>query len=112
MRDILPDNLVIRRGDTLEDDWPYFDEDDPHGTYKPFWVDAVVSNPPYSQSWEPLYEEPRPEAPSRSEFLGIKPLSTNKSEKEVVYLIGKLRGNEFDMKELGEFQSLLQGGKK
>jgi len=60
MRDILPDNLIIRRGDTLEDDWPYFDEDDPRGTYKPLWVDAVVSNPPYSQSWEPLYKDADP----------------------------------------------------
>ncbi len=26
MRGILPDNIVTRNGDTLEDDWPYFDE--------------------------------------------------------------------------------------
>src|SRR5574344_1720208 len=53
MRGILPDNIVARNGDTLEDDWPYFDENDPVGTYNPLYVDAVVSNPPYSQKWDP-----------------------------------------------------------
>ncbi len=53
MRGILPDNIVTRNGDTLEDDWPMFDESDPHGTYHPLYVDAVVSNPPYSQNWLP-----------------------------------------------------------
>lgn len=53
MRGILPDNIVTRNGDTLEDDWPYFDESDPIGTYEPLYVDAVVSNPPYSQNWSP-----------------------------------------------------------
>jgi type I restriction enzyme M protein len=33
----------------------------------------------------------------------------NKAKNEVVTLIGKLRGNEFDMKGLGELQSLLRG---
>ncbi|MEG1686235.1 MAG: N-6 DNA methylase, partial [Bacteroides sp.] len=47
MRGILPDNIVTRNGDTLEEDWPYFDESDPTGTYDPLYVDAVVSNPPY-----------------------------------------------------------------
>jgi type I restriction enzyme M protein len=60
MRGILPDNIAIRNGDTLEDDWPYFDEDDPHGTYEPLYVDAVVSNPPYSQAWEPANKEADP----------------------------------------------------
>lgn len=49
MRGILPDNIVTRNGDTLEEDWPYFDETDPAATYEPLYVDAVVSNPPYSQ---------------------------------------------------------------
>ncbi len=53
MRGILPDNIVTRNGDTLEDDWPYFEESDPVGTYNPLYVDAVVSNPPYSQAWNP-----------------------------------------------------------
>lgn len=53
MRGILPDNITARNGDTLEEDWPYFDESDPASTYDPLYVDAVVSNPPYSQRWEP-----------------------------------------------------------
>lgn len=48
MRGILPDNIVVRNGDTLEDDWPYFEDSDPVGTYDPLYVDAVVSNPPLS----------------------------------------------------------------
>jgi type I restriction enzyme M protein len=57
MRGILPDNIVTRNGDTLEDDWPYFEDSDPIGTYKPLFVDAVVSNPPYSQPWDPKNKE-------------------------------------------------------
>lgn len=53
MRGIKPDNIVTRNGDTLEEDWPYFDENDPVNTYNPLYVDAVVSNPPYSQVWDP-----------------------------------------------------------
>lgn len=53
MRGILPDNITARNGDTLEEDWPYFDESDPASTYDPLYVDAVVSNPPYSQRWDP-----------------------------------------------------------
>ena len=60
MRGILPDNIVTRNGDTLEEDWPYFDESDPIGTYEPLYVDAVVSNPPYSQSWNPIDKESDP----------------------------------------------------
>jgi type I restriction enzyme M protein len=57
MRGILPDNIITRNGDTLEDDWPYFEDSDPVGTYDPLYVDAVVSNPPYSQAWEPANKE-------------------------------------------------------
>ena len=60
MRGIIPDNIVTRNGDTLEDDWPYFDESDPMATYDPLYVDAVVSNPPYSQNWEPAGKESDP----------------------------------------------------
>ena len=60
MRGILPDNIVTRNGDTLEEDWPYFDESDPIGTYEPLYVDAVVSNPPYSQNWNPSDKESDP----------------------------------------------------
>ena len=60
MRGIEADNIVTRNGDTLEDDWPYFDENDPIGTYNPLYVDAVVSNPPYSQDWNPTDKETDP----------------------------------------------------
>ena len=60
MRGIKPDNIVTRNGDTLEEDWPYFDENDPAGTYDPLYVDAVVSNPPYSQAWDPENKENDP----------------------------------------------------
>lgn len=53
MRGILPDNIVVRNGDTLEDDWPWFDSlENKEETYDPLFVDAVVSNPPYSQNWD------------------------------------------------------------
>lgn len=53
MKDVKPENIIARNGDTLADDWPYFDEGDKENTYQTLWVDAVVSNPPYSQKWEP-----------------------------------------------------------
>lgn len=57
MRGIDPANIVTRNGDTLEDDWPYFDDNDPVNSYDPLYVDAVVSNPPYSQAWDPSGKE-------------------------------------------------------
>lgn len=60
MRGILPDNIVTRNGDTLEEDWPYFDENDPVHSYNPLYVDAVVSNPPYSLAWNPEDKEADP----------------------------------------------------
>lgn len=60
MRGILPDNIVTRNGDTLEEDWPYFDKEDPVNSYDPLYVDAVVSNPPYSQAWSPDEKESDP----------------------------------------------------
>lgn len=69
MRGILPNNIVTRNGDTLEDDWPYFDENDPTRTYNPLYVDAVVSNPPYSQKWDPAFKE----ADARYSRFGLAP---------------------------------------
>ncbi|WP_119690908.1 type I restriction-modification system subunit M [Acinetobacter soli] len=60
MRGILPSNIVARNADTLEDDWPYFDDTDPINTYEPLYVDAVVSNPPYSQAWDSTNKETDP----------------------------------------------------
>jgi type I restriction enzyme M protein len=53
MRGIGPSNIKVRNGDTLEDDWPYFEDNANDGTYTLLNVDAVVSNPPYSQEWKP-----------------------------------------------------------
>lgn len=60
MRGILPDNIVVRNADTLEEDWPYFDDADRDATYELLYVDAVVSNPPYSQAWDPSNKEHDP----------------------------------------------------
>ena len=51
MRGINPSNIKVRRGDTLSNDWPYFDDND-ESSYKYVPVDCVVSNPPYSHKWE------------------------------------------------------------
>lgn len=60
MRGIKPDNIFTRCGDILEEDWKFFDENDSSNTYNPLYVDAVVSNPPYSQSWDPSNKEHDP----------------------------------------------------
>ena len=52
MRGIDPKNIFVRNGDTLEDDWPLFEDSNPEG-YQLVRVDAVISNPPYSQKWDP-----------------------------------------------------------
>lgn len=57
MRGISPDNIFTRNGDTLEDDWPYFEENDAVNSYNALYVDAVVSNPPYSQQWDSSHKE-------------------------------------------------------
>ncbi len=73
MRGIHPDNIYVRNSDTLEEDWPFFDETDPMATYKPLYCDAVVSNPPYSQEWNPR-EETKSD-PRYSEY-GVAPKGT------------------------------------
>ncbi|WP_337902416.1 type I restriction-modification system subunit M [Mesomycoplasma ovipneumoniae] len=52
MSNINPTEIKVRNADTLEDDWPDFDNGDPNA-YTLLRVDAVVSNPPYSQKWDP-----------------------------------------------------------
>lgn len=71
MRGIRVDNIETRNDDTLARDWPWFDEKDPDGTYEPLFVDAVVSNPPYSQNWDPDGKETDP----RFSSYGIAPKS-------------------------------------
>lgn len=59
MRGIQPDNIITRNGDTLAEDWPFFEDGHPE-TYEPLFVDACVSNPPYSQRWDaPNGPDPR-----------------------------------------------------
>lgn len=82
MRGIIPDNIVTRNGDTLEDDWPFFDENDPVNTYNPLYVDAVVSNPPYSQKWDPSNKENDP----RYARFGLAP----KSKADYAFLLHDL----------------------
>lgn len=81
MRGIEADNIVTRNGDTLEEDWPYFDENDPE-SYDPLYVDAVVSNPPYSQAWNPADKESDP----RYAGFGIAP----KSKADYAFLLHDL----------------------
>lgn len=50
MKGVPSQNITVRNGDTLEDDWPYFDDTTAYQTLR---VNAVVSNPPYSLHWEP-----------------------------------------------------------
>ena len=42
-------NMNLKRGDTLDADWPFAEKD---GIQLPLKFDAVVANPPYSQKWE------------------------------------------------------------
>lgn len=82
MRGIIPSNIYARNGDTLEDDWPYFDDADPIASYDPLYVDAVVSNPPYSQNWNPSGKEMDP----RYAGYGIAP----KSKADYAFLLHDL----------------------
>lgn len=56
MRGIQPENIITRNDDTLGQDWPMITE---RGTYNLMRVDAVVSNPPYSQGWDVKAGDPR-----------------------------------------------------
>jgi len=82
MRGILPTNIVTRNADTLEDDWPYFDDNDPVNSYNPLYLDAVVSNPPYSQNWDPEHKDSDP----RYSRFGLAP----KSKADYAFLLHDL----------------------
>jgi len=82
MRGILPTNIVTRNADTLEDDWPYFDDNDPVNSYNPLYLDAVVSNPPYSQNWDPEHKDSDP----RYARFGLAP----KSKADYAFLLHDL----------------------
>ena len=70
MRNISANNITTRNADTLELDWPFFDDENSSGTYNLMRVDAVVSNPPYSQHWDTENKEYQP----RYEY-GVAPAS-------------------------------------
>lgn len=83
MRGILPDNIVARCGDTLGADWPYFDDGNKEETYDPLTnLDAVVSNPPYSQKWDPTGKKHDP----RFQDYGMAP----KSKADYAFLLHDL----------------------
>ena len=68
MKGINAQNICVRNGDTLGDDWPYFDDETP---YEPLYVDAVACNPPYSA----LFGTPAPNDDPRFKGYGIPPKS-------------------------------------
>ncbi|OFM30959.1 type I restriction endonuclease subunit M [Corynebacterium sp. HMSC055A01] len=82
MRGVKADNIVARNGDSLAHDWPMFDEFDPVQTYQPLYVDAVVSDPPYSQKWEPEGNEADP----RFARFGLAP----KTKADYAFLLNEL----------------------
>lgn len=88
MRGIKPANINVRNGDTLEDDWPFFEENKKDTTYELVRVDAVVSNPPYSQKWDPKDKEFDP----RYKNFGVAP----KAKADYAFLLHDLYHLEDD----------------
>lgn len=88
MRGIKPANINVRNGDTLEDDWPFFEENKKETTYELVKVDAVVSNPPYSQKWDPKDKEFDP----RYKDFGVAP----KAKADFAFLLHDLYHLEDD----------------
>lgn len=78
MRGIKPNNINTRCADSLDEDWPL-----QVGEYnKPLYVDAVVSNPPYSQQWNPSDAE----YDARFKEYGVAP----KSKADYAFLLHEL----------------------
>ena len=80
MRGIRPDNINTRCADSLEEDWPIQLEGSDIG--RPLYVDAVVSNPPYSQQWSPVDRE----LDARFKDYGVAP----KSKADYAFLLHEL----------------------
>ena len=80
MRGIRPDNINTRCADSLEEDWPVQLEGSDIG--RPLYVDAVVSNPPYSQQWSPVDRE----LDARFKDYGVAP----KSKADYAFLLHEL----------------------
>ena len=80
MRGIAPDNIDTRCADSLDEDWPLNTDGAEIG--KPLYVDAVVSNPPYSQNWSAGDREFDP----RFKEYGVAP----KSKADYAFLLHEL----------------------
>ena len=80
MRGIQPSNINTRCADSLDEDWPLSKADSEIG--QPLYVDAVVSNPPYSQHWDPTDRE----MDARFKNYGVAP----KSKADYAFLLHEL----------------------
>lgn len=80
MRGIRPGNIDTRCADSLDEDWPIVKTGPDAG--KPLYVDAVVSNPPYSQHWDPTDAE----FDARFKDYGVAP----KSKADYAFLLHEL----------------------
>ena len=80
MRGISPSNIDTRCADSLGEDWPMQKTGADAGM--PLYVDAVVSNPPYSQHWEPEDAE----FDARFKDYGVAP----KSKADYAFLLHEL----------------------
>lgn len=80
MRGIKPANIITRCADSLAEDWPMKESES--GASKPLCVDAVVSNPPYSQHWNPTDADMDP----RFKDYGVAP----KSKADYAFLLHEL----------------------
>lgn len=80
MRGIQPSNINTRCADSLDEDWPIYKAGAEIG--HPLYVDAVVSNPPYSQHWDPTDRE----NDARFKDYGVAP----KSKADYAFLLHEL----------------------
>lgn len=80
MRGIQPSNINTRCADSLDEDWPIIKTGSEIG--QPLYVDAVVSNPPYSQQWDPTDRE----NDARFKDYGVAP----KSKADYAFLLHEL----------------------
>lgn len=80
MRGIQPSNINTRCADSLAEDWPILKNGNEIG--QPLYVDAVVSNPPYSQQWDPKDRE----NDARFKDYGVAP----KSKADYAFLLHEL----------------------
>ena len=80
MRGIQPSNINTRCADSLDEDWPVQKMGSEIG--QPLYVDAVVSNPPYSQQWDPRDRE----SDARFKDYGVAP----KSKADYAFLLHEL----------------------